>query len=212
MCAKLDKEYFIKLTLAVYRVTELFLEEELKFQIRESANKVLADLILNRLKFTGEVGRIGYPLEVEKQQAEGESQKPKVSGERSDLVDLLRLFKETETNPPPKIGGGRIDPRNFLVLYREYDKIYQLFAGRRNSGKTVENSFYTKRSLGQNNYRQEKILEVVRENGKVKVSDLSQLFPQFNRRTLIRDLEKLCRGGEVVRVGSNGRGVYYTRQ
>lgn len=42
-----EKEHFLKLTLAVYKVTELFPEEgeSLKAQIRESADRVLADLI-----------------------------------------------------------------------------------------------------------------------------------------------------------------------
>jgi len=39
-------DFYIKLILAVYRVTELFPEgEPLKWQIRESANKILIDLI-----------------------------------------------------------------------------------------------------------------------------------------------------------------------
>ena len=43
-------EFYLKLILAVYKVTELFPKEgeELKLQIRTSADKALADLLLNR--------------------------------------------------------------------------------------------------------------------------------------------------------------------
>ncbi|RLC33882.1 MAG: hypothetical protein DRZ76_03755 [Candidatus Nealsonbacteria bacterium] len=190
MRAKLDKEHLIKLTLAVYKVTELFPEEELKHQIRESANKILADFIL----------------------LYSDARRP------NNLADLLRLFKEAEAK-------NWVDSRNFLVLYREYDRVRELIPRGINCGKTVfvrhspetkptagEGNFFSqKRGSSQNNHRKEKIMEAIKRNGKVKVRDLSQLFPQFHRRTLIRDLEKLCQSGAVVRVGSNGRGVYYIK-
>ena len=46
-------DFYIKLTLAVYRVTELFPEEEpLKQDIRNLANEILADLINNQNEYT----------------------------------------------------------------------------------------------------------------------------------------------------------------
>lgn len=43
----MDKDYLIKLTLAVYKVTDIFPKQEpLKFLIREKANQILADSIL----------------------------------------------------------------------------------------------------------------------------------------------------------------------
>ncbi len=42
----MDKDYLIKLTLAVYKVTDIFPKQEpLKFLIREKANQILADSI-----------------------------------------------------------------------------------------------------------------------------------------------------------------------
>ncbi len=170
MRQELDIEHFLKLTLAIYRVTELFPKEgeDLKYQIRKSANKVLADFLYNQDE----------------------------NGSRT-IKGLLGLFKEAEAK-------NWVDSRNFLVLYREYDKLIK-------SVKTVENHSCLMSTIKQDSDRRDKILEAVNKNGKVKVRDLAQLFPQLNRRTLIRDLEKLCRSGQVVRVGSNGRGVYYTK-
>ena len=43
----MNKDYFIKLNRAIYKITETFFEKEpLKFKIREFANDILADLIL----------------------------------------------------------------------------------------------------------------------------------------------------------------------
>lgn len=204
----LEIEHLLKLSSAVYRVTELFPETEpLKFQIRESANKILADLLLNQ-PITGGVGRIGYP---------------QVSGERSDLADLL-LNKTDESNSRQisEIFGlfdlvrekNWVDPRNFLVLKQEYDKIRQSAVIGENSGKTVENSFSHngkngRNGNGQNGHRQEKILEVM-NNGMVKIGDLIKMFPGINRRTVLRDLDKLCQAGSAVRNG-NGRGAHYIK-
>ena len=42
----MDRDYLIKITLAVYKVTDIFPKEEpLKFLIREKANQILADLV-----------------------------------------------------------------------------------------------------------------------------------------------------------------------
>ena len=160
-------EHCLKLTLAVYRVTELFPEtgEDLKWQIRESANRILADLLMNQ-------------------------------GEKSSRP-IKELFEKVERQ-------NWVDSRNFLVLKREYDKIQQIRPIRKNSGKTVENS------SPKNNHRQKKILEVIDGNGKTKISELLRLFPEISRRTVLRDLGKLCRAGMTVRNG-NGRGIYYTK-
>src|SRR3989344_5438369 len=45
----LEKEHLLKLTLAAYKVTAIFpVEEELGLKIRESADKILAGLLLNK--------------------------------------------------------------------------------------------------------------------------------------------------------------------
>lgn len=163
-------EHCLKLTLAVYRVTELFPEagEDLKWQIRESANKILADLIYNNSE----------------------------NGSRH-IEKIHGLFERVERQ-------NWLDSRNFSVLKREYDKIQQIRPIRKNYGKTVENS------SPKNNHRQKKILEAIDGNGKTKISELLRLFPEISRRTVLRDLGKLCQAGMMVRNG-NGRGIYYTR-
>ncbi len=69
------------------------------------------------------------------------------------------------------------------------------------SGKTVENSFPNKDRHGE-------ILNIMKQNGKTKIGDLTKNFPNLNRRTLLRDLDNFCQIGLVEKNG-NGRGVYY---
>ena len=153
----MSEEYLLKLTLAVYKVTELFPEEEIKYQIRDSANRVLADLLCNRLRYSDQINK------------------------------LINLFDLAEAR-------NFVDPRNFLVLRREYQKL--ALDGNRKSAFPLEG-------------RQAKILDYIKNNGQTPLRTLHQLFPAVHRRTLIRDLDKLCQAGLVIRNG-NGRGIYYT--
>ena len=158
----MTKDFYIKLTLAVYRVTELFPKNEtLKHDIRNLANEVLANLIINNLK--------------------------DCSRNIKALKDLFSLVKEQNW----------VDSRNFFVLHREYDKIERSI----NTGKPVEKPRTTKN-------RKEKILETFQENKKIKIGDLTKIFPSINRRTLLRDLENFSQAGLIVKNG-NGRGSCY---
>lgn len=103
-----------------------------------------------------------------------------------------------------------VDSRNFLVLRREYNKIRQAPEICTTSEKTVENPFSKNDQNDHNNHRQEKILEVMNGNGMVKIGELIKLFPGINRRTVLRDLDKLCQVGATVRNG-NGRGAHYVK-
>ena len=111
-----------------------------------------------------------------------------------DIGEILRLFGTAEEK-------NWVDSRNFSVLKREYDKIRQSIAPGEGSGKIVDKF---------NNHRQDKIIEAINENGKVRIGELVDLFPGLNRRTVLRDLDKLCQTGVAVRNG-NGRGAYYVK-
>lgn len=152
-------EFYLKLILAVYKVTELFPAEgeELKSQIRESANRALADLLLKHYE--------------------------SFSGRIKELADF---FDAAESK-------NWVDPRNFAVLRREYEKI--------KISQPASAAKVTKP-------RHKKILDIISGKNKVQVGELAHVFPGLSRRTLIRDLEELFHNGVVVRTGS-GRGVRY---
>lgn len=114
------------------------------------------------------------------------------------IKDIKVLFSLAEAE-------NWVDSRNFLVLQREYDKIDGLI----NAGKPVEKSFsspirYSKKTKE----RQGRILDIIKENQRVKLGDLMRSFPDLNRRTLLRNLDDLSQSGLVVKDG-NGRGSCY---
>ena len=156
----LDLEYFLKLTLAVYKVTARFPGggRALQEQIRESANKVLAGLLLD--------------------------QAVRVNG----LLELFQVAAEKDW----------VDPRNFLVLRKEYAKMQGIFSESKSRPKTI----------GFSNGRQKSIYHILRGRKKIQVKELMPSFPGISRRTLIRDLEELCRTGSIARYG-NGAGTSY---
>lgn len=91
-----------------------------------------------------------------------------------------------------------VDARNFQVLRIEYGKMQQVPPTK----EPVENSLLAG--------RQEKILAVMASNGMVKIGDLIKVFPDVNRRTVLRDLDKLCQVGVAVKNGK-GRGAHYVK-
>ena len=155
------QEYYLKLTLAVFRVTELLPEAELlRQQIRTSANKVLADFIWPNLDLPAETLR-------------------------EDIEALDNFMEQAQKK-------NLADSRNFIVLRREYSQITASIDA----------------DLGDGN-RKGKIVEIIKNKDKTRVGELVRVFPQLSRRTLIRDLEDLYKGGSIIRTG-NGRGANYS--
>ena len=110
----------------------------------------------------------------------------------SDKIDeIFKLFDQAEKK-------NLVDPRNFLVLKREYEAIRQpIGIGEKQKEKS-------------NGNRNSKIIEAVNGSGMVKIGDLLRMLLGVNRRTVLRDLDKLCQTGIMIRNG-NGRGAYYAK-
>ena len=58
------------------------------------------------------------------------------------------------------------------------------------------------------NSRQEKILQILKERGKIQIWQLKEFFPQVSKRTLRRDLLKLISLGHVLRTGQGPETFY----
>ncbi|MBZ9572634.1 DeoR family transcriptional regulator [Patescibacteria group bacterium] len=178
----MEKDYLIKLSLAVYRVTEVFpAQEPLKFAIREKANQILADLVC-------------------------QEQKSKVSEQILGNIEVLKGYFELAK------GQKWIDERNFFVLEKEYDKIREeIKKGSLKKEKKLVKPRSEKNSLPFNNLRNErwrKILEVLKQKERVQIWELKNIFPQVSKRTLRRDFDYLLRKGLVERIG-DGKGTFY---
>jgi hypothetical protein len=193
----MDKDYFIKLTLAVYRVTELFPEKEpLKFSLREKANQVLADSILFFSK---------NPTGLAK------SQEKEIRTRILRNIEILQgYFKIAETQQ-------WIDEKNFFVLEKEYDKMKERIKGEEGvelqvvekSEIEIENKESPK--LPFDDLRRErckKILEFLKKKEKAQIWEFKKIFPKISKRTLRRDFEYLLAKSLVERVGE-GKWTYY---
>ena len=87
-----------------------------------------------------------------------------------------------------------INPENFLILEREYDKII----GLSEQYQQISASVPSTPSLSE---RQKKILEILRSKEKTQVWELQKVLPEVTKRTLRRDLDDLLQLNIVERQG-----------
>ena len=60
--------------------------------------------------------------------------------------------------------------------------------------------------------RQEKILEILREKGKIQVGQVKEFFPNVSKRTLRRDFQSLVKKGIIERVGEKNKTFYKLKE
>ena len=191
-----EKDYLVKLCLAVYKVTELFPEKEsLKFFSRERANRVLADSILFFSK---------NPVSLTKEQEK------RFSEEILGNIKVLQGYFEVAENQ------NWVKKENFLVLKKEYDKIEKEinkgFSKKESSDIIKKEEVPSQISFDKlKKGRYKRILEIIKEKKEAQVRDLKEIFPQISKRTIRRDFDYLLRKGLVERVGDKNRTLYKLR-
>jgi len=177
----MDRNYLIKLTLAIYKVTKVFPNKEpLKFLIREKADQILADFILkSKVKNIQEnIDIINGYFEIAKKQ---------------NWVDELNfLVLKREYNEVTEELEGEIGKTE------KKEKI---------SKKILKSSNPHPDPIILNN-RCERILDILREKEKAQIWEFKKLFPEVTKRTLRRDFEFLLKQRMVIRAGENNN-VYY---
>lgn len=177
----MEKNYIIKLTLALYRVTELFpAKEPLKFFLREKANEILADFVC------------------------GERKSESFENILKNIEILQNYFKIAKRQ-------NWVDEKNFLVLEREYEKINRWVKEPKEPkepkrGKTQEKMSLKEESC--DNERREKILEILKKKRKAQTGEFEKFFPEVTKRTLRRDFQYLLDRRLVKRVGNGSRTFY----
>jgi predicted HTH transcriptional regulator len=58
------------------------------------------------------------------------------------------------------------------------------------------------------NERQKKILEILKEKGKIQVGQVKEFFPNVSKRTLRRDFQSLVKKGIIERIGEKNKTFY----
>ena len=171
----MNSDFIIRLTLGLYRVTEVFSENPaLRRKIEESASRLLVNLIL-----------------VSEEKGNGEAVVRALT-ELEALLDYLQDMKRLRV----------LNDRNFVVLEREYAKVRRFLDLAGGPESLVDNLISLRMNATKGlNGRQEKMLEILRYKEKVQVWELKKLLPDVTKRTLRRDVDDLLKRNLVVREG-----------
>lgn len=183
----MDRDYLIKLTLAVYKVTKIFPSKEpLKFLIREKVNQILADFILKN-----KVQNIKENIDVLNSYF-GIAEKQNWVDQLNFLV-LKREYNEIREELEDKT--DKTDKTDKIEIKEGIIK------------KSLKSPNPHPDPILLNN-RCEKILEVLKEKEKAQIWEFKKVFPEVTKRTLRRDFEFLLKQRLVIRAGENNN-VYY---
>lgn len=200
----MNRDYFIKLTSALYEVTELLPEEEpLRFDLRSRANKILIDLAPYHFS----------------QNNIPSSAAMNVIRDIEIIESLFALAREQ----------AWIAEDNFLILEEEYQQLKNSLhltekssSRKKKEKEAVPPNFSSKEKMNFNQNqslasaqienqksngiteRQRKILKVIRLHPQAGISEVKKEFSDLSKRTIRRDLEKLT-GDHLIK--RNGEGV-----
>lgn len=206
----MEKEYFIQLTKNLYRLTLLFPKKEpLRNRMRAMANDILANLISilegNLHKSANRVHEVENNLEIlnsffevaRAQNWVSSDNVLEIQKEYSNIKEEIEAVKVAE--PEISISDSNSQERNRSGMVPGTGE-RQSLSEREESGNENDNNFL--------NERHQKILEVLKERGKVQVGELVSVFPRVSKRTLRRDFHSLLKRGLVKRTGEKNYTFY----
>jgi predicted HTH transcriptional regulator len=89
-----------------------------------------------------------------------------------------------------------VSPKEIFQIQQDYKNLFQGFHFEHKEGRPSINE------------RQEKILEILKEKGKIQVGQVTEFFPNVSKRTLRRDFQKLVKKGIIERIGEKNKTFY----
>ncbi len=202
----MDADFFIKLTLALYKVTEKFPEKEpLKFLIREKAVLILSDSIL---------------LFHESPSFIDEEKVRKLSQNLVNNIEVLQAYFKVAENQ------DWVNENNFIILSNEYNKQRKQVSQFLDESVVVEKAkkYEAKEQPVVNraekkitnqpenpvflNERQKRILEILKQKNQAQVKDIEAVLGNVSKRTIRRDFAFLYKRGIVERKGDKNNTLY----
>lgn len=221
----MDKRYFIKLTQAVYRTTDRFPEgEPLKARIRDKANEILTDLVIQDIQ-----GREATLKAIELMESYFEVARIQNWVEPLNFVileeeygkitewmgkqEILRQLdnphideqgKETLANSGADMQKtDKVEPENKKLSILVVDKK----EGERQAPFDVTQGKQNKELID----RHKKIIEFLKTKGRAQVWEIKQSLPDISKRTIRRDFEYLVGLNLVERIGEKNNTFYKSR-
>jgi Fic family protein len=89
-----------------------------------------------------------------------------------------------------------VSPREIFQIQKDYKNLFE------------EIRFETKEDRPSISERQKKILEILKEKGKIQVGQVKEFFPNVSKRTLRRDFQSLVKKGIIERIGEKNKTFY----
>jgi predicted HTH transcriptional regulator len=89
-----------------------------------------------------------------------------------------------------------VSPREISQIQQDYKNLFE------------ESHFEPKEHRPSINERQKKILEILKEKGKIQVGQVKEFFPNVSKRTLRRDFQSLVKKGIIERIGEKNKTFY----
>ena len=192
----MDKNYLLKTTTNLYRLTLLFPKKEpLRFKTRELAGDIMA-------KGTELLAGLNYSQ--------------KTITELKGYLEIMDSYLELAKNQ------DWVSPFDVLEIQQEYANIMKQVGLMEEPiinnpikeilPKTVEKrNIISDEVVLNKEVRQNRILDFLRERECVQVGELMQVFPNISKRTLRRDFECLLTKGVVDRFGKKSATSYKLR-
>ncbi len=176
----MDKNHLIQLTNNLYKLTLLFPKKEpLRYKMRELA----VDILANRTEKDLEI--LDSFFEVAR--AQNWVQAVEVLKVQEEYNKMKAEIKKNTKSPPEK--PELLEKPGKETIESHPPQIASPITGGAGS-------------------RQEKILEFLKENGRVQVWQVKQVFPEVTKRTLRRDFESMLKQGIIKRVGERNETFY----
>ncbi len=191
----MNRDFFVKLTLGAYRVTDVLPSQgQEKGEIRSLANSVLAHLIL-------------FSETNPTTQEQRQSLIPKIQEEIGSLVGYFTELKNS----------GKVERKYSLILEKEYQKIAK-WLGEQSFKMPQTRPFETPQVLQEKredvslSERQRKILGILQNKEKTQVWELQKVLSEVTKRTLRRDLDDLLQHNLIERKGEWNAVFYRMKQ
>ncbi len=174
----MDKEYLIKITNDLYRLTLLFPKKEpLRYKMRE-----LADNILTNIMIIIEGDEKGY--------------KDASFQIKKDIEPLDIFFEIAKDQNWTSLDAVVEIQEKYQVIKEEIDNFIDNLE---QETVTVERAVISdKPSL---NNRQKKIVDLLKKKDKIQVNEVQEFLPDVTKRTLRRDFDALIKKGVLKRMG-----------
>jgi len=195
----LNKNYLLQVTNELYRITLLFPKKEpLRYEMRQLSNGLLANFV---------------DLSKEKDIQE----KIRIIEDSNNKIEILDGFFDVAR------AQNWVRPSDVLNLQGEYSEIKKGFLSiNSNNEKKEDVQFIVKTPVIESpcekkvkedkevilSSRQEKILRILEDKGKVQVNDVKDYFPDTSKRTLRRDFKELLDNDLIKRKGERNSTFY----